>query len=79
MLEDCNMDESANRGTGRSWDGFVRECGREKQDISSSAHHFSGQTSFREKQMAEPSQIWRTKPAHSTTFLFSSSSLNEAN
>lgn len=56
MLEDCNTDESANRGTSSFWGGFVRECGREEQDISSSAHHLSGQTSFREKQMAEPTQ-----------------------
>jgi len=34
------MNESANRGTGNFRDGFIRECGRDQQDISTFTYHF---------------------------------------
>lgn len=40
MLEDCEMNESANRGTGNFRDRFVRQRGREKQDISTFTYRF---------------------------------------
>lgn len=40
MLEDCEMNEAAHGGTGNFREGFVRECGREQQDINTFTYHF---------------------------------------
>ena len=40
MLEDSEMNESANSGAGNFRDGFVRQHGREQQDISTFTYRF---------------------------------------
>lgn len=40
MLEDCEMNEATHRGTGNFRDGFVRECGRDQQDMNAFTYDF---------------------------------------
>lgn len=83
MLEDWNMNESANRGTGSFWDGFVRECGREVEvknkilvvlPIIYQAKHHSGRNKWLKP--LRPRELSQPTVQH---FLSPAPSLNEAN